>query len=270
MWALADWGSMVPVRLEVLVAREPLSCVGTLSSLQCGRTSLSGIIGRRGMALKPLKLAGVAFNSLVAVNAILTVVAVGLIALLLNGCEGGNRNGTQVGEPRGSSASDLPAVQSDCVDANQSDVSAPELLRMIGDSATQIFAGETAPEEQSMVEATRDGWYTEADQTSKPPWGDIPHNGLAMYARQVCDLVPAINPNTDQYPHKVERVQKTHGAIFMEAWANCRTWNQQKPGVDDWSAFFRPLRDRAAAGDPASKQGLLILKYICPQLDSGS
>jgi hypothetical protein len=187
-----------------------------------------------------------------------TVVAVGVAALLLAGCEGG-QNPSMPGRSN-DSASGLPPVQSNCVDASQPDVSAPDLYRMIGSANEVLMADQVhSPEDRAMVDAARDAYYQMADTTPNYPWGGIPHNGLALYAREVCDLLPA------QYPDRYQRIQQTHGALFTDAVANCETWGQQKGQITDWPAAVARLREKANNGDVSAKTNMLMMKYICPQ-----
>jgi hypothetical protein len=151
------------------------------------------------------------------------------------------------GEP---SSSVLPPVDSKCVDANISDMSAPDLLHLIASNIDALFP-DAKPSDNDMA---RQAVLQEADATPRWPWGDIPAGGLANYARAACDLLPAA------YPNNFAQIQRTPAVMFLDAITECRDWNQQ--GLAK-SKITTQLQSQAT-GDPKARTALVALQYICP------
>ncbi len=155
-------------------------------------------------------------------------------------------------------AQPLPAVHdSDCIDANIGDLNRPDLVRLIASSLDEMYPGGAM---NSVTNSLRDSVDGEEEGH---PWGDVPVNGLALYAREVCGVIPRLYEDPEIYT----KMRSTSGAIFMDALTTCTVWSNEDSMDGEFHATrLSRINEQINQGDAGSEVALLQARYICPQL----
>lgn len=194
-----------------------------------------------------------------------------VLALMMVACGSGNPGNAELDHDGSSPTSVLetlqPIADSACVDANIDNLDRPAILNRIASNFDALSGIEEGSEESSadwMVQS-KDALRQQAnDGVTHFPWGPIPQNGLATYVREACDLMSAFY----EYPAPRERAQKVPGAMILDAITTCTTWSEENRALQ--SKRTTAIEDEINAGKAGALVASLQLRYICPQLASGS